>query len=227
MDLNDFRRIVNQLDETARLGEDPAIESLIEETLKGMDPHDAGLVRDALDVLKLHKRLSLRSWILGLMDYRSAGTENLSADQARQIILLTVKTFRQQVFRKSTNEIGDEIWVWNTDTPAAPREGPEAPPVDPAQAVAKAKREMLNAAQKMDSFSVTSLARTAMRCGVDSHTAKELANQFVMDNERMIDVIDSDNLRWRKPRGGTNYSDLFRGYAANALNRKDLRDEGE
>lgn len=221
MDLNDFRRIVSQLNETERLGEDPVIEDLIERTLRGMDQHEAGLIRDALDVLKLNRQLTLRSWVLGLMDYRGAGAENLSVDQARDVIRKTVLAFHKLVLVKSQDGVGQQIWVWRTDNPAAPGSMEPKPAADPAQAVQQANGEMLHHAQTMEVFTAGSLARVAMRCGLDSHRAALAATQFVMDNAQMISHTDSDQMRWKKSRGTTDYGKTFRGWANDALNNPD------
>lgn len=241
MNLQDFRRIINQLIESEALWDDPATEDLIEKTLADVPPEDAKLIRDALDVLKLKKRLLFNMWVEGLMHMYNTGVmrvsgtdnENLDFEHARLIVNDTAALFDRKVIYRTRNDAGQEIWCWEDSSPAAPQERDpsrqEPAPFDhhnPIHAAALAQNEIMGTLREraagMEYFNVGTLARIVQGMGYDSNTARMLAQHFLDTHGWMLTKADEQgNYRVKpddqapQPRGAKSpedYTNQFRSW---------------
>jgi hypothetical protein len=88
-------------------------------------------------------------------------------------------------------------------------------------------------AQASDPFTLRSLARVALRCGVPNEQSMMVASIFVDHHRGMIEelgdgnmVIRDEDKTKREPIGHQGYSDMFKGFAnAAASGKVNLDDE--
>jgi hypothetical protein len=251
MDFKDFRRIVNRLFESENLWDEPAVEDLIERTLETLPSDSRSLIRDALDILKINKKLSQGAWVSELM--RMLNTEgdpnaNLSFEEAKAVVQVTISTFYGQVVTRATDDAGRALWAWGEDSPAAPREPARDPsraepaPLDPNNLIHSAalqQNEIMSTVRdriaKMEYFNVGTIKRIMLGMNVPNGPMMDMLVQHFIDTHSwMFEKPDADgNYRVkpdpnaRKGRGTTDYQGTFRGWADDVLkNPNDFKDEG-
>lgn len=218
--LNRIRKLSGlPLNET--LYSDPAWAEMMEKTLRdaGLDNTTQEMYIDALEALYAAGRQGLTggAWVAAFKAIRPEGN-------AGTILTGVRRMFEGQLLQK----VGDNfIWLFETPT-RNDDEMDDHPMHGMVKAQVDLNYEMMDHAQSMPTFSIRSLSRVVTnRMPMDPTQAQQLALHFIDVHRGRFDELGDGEYKLKssetKKFGTTDYSELFRGYAASAANKpKDL-----
>lgn len=226
MDINRLRRLAGFkakiLNES--ISQDPATNAKIEELMVGMEPERQSKYLTALEALQNAGRdgLTGKEWVAS---YKKMRLPDIEAD-ASATVVTCARMFFGTVVEKIGGSLADgDRYRWIID-------GTSDVPQDLRNAIEKhvnLTSELMKHAQNAESFSQRSLARVAMRVGLDSNTAMLAAITFLNHHPGMFTALGGgdyeikEEFRKKKMSKG-DYSQMFKDIANNA-SRANLGDD--
>ncbi len=213
------------------VADNEAINRVIDKELAGLSFEEQSKYIDALEVLKNAGPTGLdgRAWVAAYRQVRDTPGAEPEAD-ASKVVSAAARMFYELIIGKK-----DGAYYWDeeigNENVAYPEAAVDQPMHDAVAGHVGLTYELMSYAREMGEVSVRSLSRLIMnKTGmVDPTVCQQLALNFLDAQRGNFTSTGDGNYTFhdpdaRKPRGTTNYSDMFKGFAANA-NKADLGDD--